>query len=107
MNLIDSTVFRQNVSILSNWVDSTPVNQMIDSVTYDLYESNNPFRKKFDKTDISNKGLRVVANTTTAIGAEVFSAFANPYYLTHKVTQIPVWYGNVVDAYKKVVSSEK
>ncbi len=107
MNLIDSTVFKQNVSILSNWVDSTPVNQIIDSVTYDLYESNNPFRKKFDKIDISNKGLRVAANTTTAIGAEVFSAFANPYYLTHKVTQIPVWYGSVVDAYKKVTGAGK
>ena len=107
MNLIDSTVFRQNISTLSNWVDSTPVNQMIDSVTYDLYESSNPFRKKFDKNEINNKGLRIVANTTTTMGAEIFSFFSNPYYLTHKVTRIPVWYNSVVDTYKKVTKSSK
>ncbi|MCM1338496.1 MAG: hypothetical protein NC191_02360 [Muribaculaceae bacterium] len=101
MNLIKSTVFKQNLDLLSNWVDSTPVSDMIDSVTYDVYESSNPFRKKFSKEEISNKGLRVAANTTTAIGAEVFSVFANPYYIPHKVMQIPVWYNNVVDAYKK------
>ena len=106
MNLIDSTVFRQNVSTLSNWVDSTPVNQMIDSVTYDLYESNNPFRKRFDKTDISNKGLRAVANATATVGAEIFSAFANPYYITHKITQIPILYDSVVDAYKNTMQND-
>lgn len=100
MNLIDSTVFRQNISTLSNWVDSTPVNEVIDKVTYDLYESNNPLRHKFDRNDIHNKGLRVAANTTTAVGAEVFSALTNPYYLTHKVTQIPVLYTSVVNVYK-------
>lgn len=107
MNLIDSMVFKQNMSVLSNWVDSTPVNQMIDSVTYDLYESNNPFRKKFDKTHINNKGLRVVANATTTVSAEVFSAFANPYYLTHKFTQIPIWCDSVVDVYKNTVQNNK
>lgn len=104
MNLIDSTVFKQNLSVLSNWVDSTPVNQVIDKVTYDLYESNNPLRRKFDKNDINNKVLRVAANTTTAVGAEFFSAFTNPYYLSHKVTQIPVIYTNVVDTYNKFSS---
>lgn len=105
MNLIDSTVFRQNISVLSNWVDSTPVNQVIDKVTYDLYESNNPLRRKFDKNDIDNKGLRIAANATTAVGAEFFSVFTNPYYLTHKVVQVPVYYKNIVDTYKKMVST--
>ena len=103
MNLIKTKVYQQNLANLHNWVDQTPVNEMIDTVTYDIYESNNPFRKKkFDKEQINNKSLRVAANTTTAIGAEVFSAFANPYYLSHKVTQVPVIYHNAVDAYKKV-----
>ena len=38
MNLIEATAFRQNVIDLSNWVDSTPVPQVIDTFTYDLYE---------------------------------------------------------------------
>ncbi len=100
MNLINQTL-TQNMSILSNWVDSTPAPQIIDTVTYDLYESNNPFRKKFSQNDINNKALRVAANTTTAVSAEVFSAFANPYYLTHKITNIPVAYKTVVAAYKR------
>lgn len=107
MNLIDSTVFRQNISVLSNWVDSTPVNEVIDKVTYDLYESNNPLRRSFGQNDINNKGLRVAANATTAVGAEFFSAFTNPYYLMHKVVQVPVLYSNVVNTYKKVSNNSK
>nr|QGT49864.1 hypothetical protein Melaina855_2510 [uncultured Candidatus Melainabacteria bacterium] len=104
MNLIDSTVFRQNVSSFSNWVDTTPVPQVINTVTYDLYESNNPLRRTFEKDDIHNKGLRIAANATTSVGAEIFSMFTNPYYLTHKITQVPVLYRSIVDAYKKVSS---
>ena len=103
MNLIKTKVYQQNLANLHNWVDNTPVNEMIDTVTYDVYESNNPFRKKrFNKEQINNTGLRVAANTTTAVGAEVFSVFANPFYLSHKVTQVPMFYHNAVDAYKKV-----
>ena len=101
MNLINATILKQNMSILSNWVDSTPVPDVIDSVTYDLYESSNPFRKTFSKEEISNRGLRVAANTTTAVGAEVFSAFANPFYLSHKLVSIPTMYTTVVDSYKR------
>lgn len=105
MNIIDVTVFKQGMSSISNWMDTTPVPQVIDTVTYDLYESNNPLRHKFDKDDINNKGLRIAANATTALSAEFFSAFTNPYYLSHKVTQVPVLYKNVVDTYKKVAST--
>lgn len=104
MNLITTTVFKQNMSVLSNWVDSTPMNEVIDTVTYDLYESSNPLRGSFGKNDINNKGLRVAANATTAVGAEFFSAFTNPYYLMHKVVQVPVLYSNVVDTYKKITN---
>ena len=100
MNLIESTAIRQNVIDLSNWVDSTPVPQVIDTFTYDLYESNNPFRYKFSREQIHNKPLRVAANTTTAVGAEVFSVLTNPYYITHKIVHIPTAYNSVVDAYK-------
>jgi hypothetical protein len=106
MNLIHSTVYQQNLKTFSNWVDTTPVNEMIDTVTYDLYESNNPFRKNFNEDEINNKGLRTVANATTAVGAEFFSAFTNPYYLSHKITQIPVLYNNVVETYKKASVKE-
>lgn len=100
MNLINTAII-QNLSNLSNWVDSTPTPQVIDTVTYDLYETSNPFRRTFDKGDISNKGLRIAVNTTTSVGAEVFSAFANPYYITHKIIQVPMAYKAVVDTYKK------
>ncbi len=100
MNLINTALI-QNISSLSNWVDSTPAPQVIDTVTYDLYETSNPFRRTFDKRDINNKGLRVAANATTTVSAEVFSAFANPYYITHKIAQIPTAYKTVVDTYKK------
>ena len=89
------------INALANWVDSTPMPQIIDTVTYDLYESNNPFRTSFSKEDISNKPLRIAANTTTTIGAEAFSMFTNPYYLTHKIVNIPTYYKNVVNSYQK------
>lgn len=101
MNLINTSLTYPNISqLLTNWVDSKPVPELLDSVTYDLYESNNPFRKTFNETDITNKGLRVAANTTAIVSAEAFSAFANPYYLFHKVTHIPIYYQSVVDKYK-------
>ena len=53
MDSINSAI-NQNLSILSNWVDSTPVPQVIDTMTYDIYESSNPFRQKFSK-NIDNK----------------------------------------------------
>ena len=90
------------INSLTNWVDSTPMPQIIDTVTYDLYESNNPFRTSFSKEDISNKPLRIAANTTTTIGAEAFSMFTNPYYLTHKIVNIPTYYKNVVNSYQKI-----
>lgn len=101
MSLLSISGIQQNISSLSGWVDSTPMNQVIDTVTYDLYESNNPFRRTFDKTDINNKGLRIAANTSARVGAEMFSAFTNPYYITHKVTQIPTLYNSAVNAYNR------
>lgn len=89
------------INSLTNWVDSTPMPQIIDTVTYDLYESNNPFRTSFSKEDISNKPLRIATNTTTTIGAEAFSMFTNPYYLTHKIVNIPTYYKNVINSYQK------
>ncbi len=105
MDLISATTFSQNITLLSNWVDSTPVNDVIDTVTYDLYESGNPFRHKFSKAQIPNKILRTTANATTTVGAEFFSAFTNPYYLTHKIVNIPVMYQNVVNTYKNNINS--
>ena len=98
----NSQIQNPNISlIVSGWVDAKPAPDLIDSVTYDLYESNNPFRKTFDKSEINNNGLRTAVNTTTRIGAEAFSAFANPYYLSHKITHIPVYYQTVVNKYKQ------
>ena len=100
MNLIN-TSFSQNISLFTNWIDSTPLPEVIDTVTYDLYEDNNPFRNKFSKKQIPNNQLRHTINTTTQIGAEIFSIFTNPYYLTHKIIHLPAMYNNVVGAYKK------
>ena len=100
MNLINLTILKQNFPALNNWIDTTSVPSAIDSVTYDLYESNNPFRKKFNDEEIKNKGLRVAVNTGTAVSAELFSAFTNPYYLTHKVIHVPLLYYQAVDTYK-------
>lgn len=100
MNLIP-TSFSQGISLLTNWVDiSKPLPEVIDTVTYDLYESNNPFRQKNDKK-IDNKALRYTVNTTSKVGAEVFSAFTNPYYLAHKVINLPFMYKNATETYKK------
>ncbi len=99
MNLINATT--SQISLFSNWIDSTTVPQIIDSVTYDLYESSNPLRQNFNKNDISNKGLRIAANTSATVGAEIFSAFANPYYLMHKIVNIPTAYNSVVETYRK------
>lgn len=101
MNLLDAAIYKHNMSVFANWVDSTPVNQVIDSVTYDLYEDSNPFRHKFSKEEINNKGLRIAANTSAAVGAEVFSVFSNPYYLMHKAVQVPVLCSKVVNTYKQ------
>lgn len=103
MDLINSA--NQNLSLLTNWVDSTPMPQVIDTVTYDLYESNNPFRQKFSQ-NIDNKVLKYTVYATTGIGAEMFSAFTNPYYLTHKMIQLPMMYQNVVGVYKKYSTSQ-
>lgn len=100
MYFINSTFIRQNLGILSNWADSTTVPEAIDSVTYDLYESSNPFRKKFTQDEIHNKSARIAANAGTAVGAEVFSVFTNPFYITHKIGQIPAFCNQVVSAYK-------
>ncbi len=100
MNLIQATVFKQNMINLSNWIDSTPASDVIDAITYDLYESNNPLRYKFSSSQISNKSLRVAANATTSVGAEVYSVFTNPYYITHKLVKIPAAYNSVVEMYK-------
>lgn len=100
MNSINTT-FNQNISLFSNWVDSTPVPQVIDTVTYDLYESNNPFKWNYNEQRIKNNVLRNTLNATTTVGAEFYSAFTNPYYLTHKIVNIPTNYKNVVNLYEK------
>ena len=83
-----------------------PLPQVIDTVTYDLYESNNPFRQKTDKK-FDNKALRYTVNATSAVGAEAFSVFTNPYYLTHKIVNLPVMYKNVANIYKKYSTQDK
>lgn len=99
MNIIETTL-NQNLLQLSNWVDSTPTSQIIDTMTYDLYESDNPFRK-ITSDNINNKTLRYTAKAVTDVGAEMFSVFANPYYLTHKIITLPTMYKSVAETYKK------
>ena len=99
MNLIQSKI-NSEYNHFSNWLDKTPLNTIVDNVTYDQYECNNPFRNRFSEKDITNSSLRHGLNATNMVGAEIFSAFANPYYLTHKIVSVPIYYNNVVETYK-------
>lgn len=99
MNLIQSTI-NNNFSKLSIWVEETPILDMIDTVTYDLYEGDNPFRQVEDE-NIDNKYLKTAVNVTSTVGAEFYSIFTNPYYLTHKIVSLPAMYEHVTDIYKK------
>ena len=98
MNLlnIQNTNF---TNTFNNWVNSRPLPNIIDEFTYDQYESNNPFRNRFNEDQIKLKEVRTTANAALAINAEVFSAFANPYYLGHKFMHIPTYYKNAVNLY--------
>lgn len=101
MNLLNTTFVNNNLSsVLKNWTDTSVIPQTIDSVTYDLYENNNPFRKIPAENGI-------LANTGAAVSAEIFSAFANPYYLPHKITRVPAAYTNVVNTYKKYSGNQR
>ncbi len=87
---------------LKNWADTKTIPQIIDAVTYDQYESDNPLRIKFsEKENIHNEKLRQTVDFAQDVGAEIVSAYINPFYLTHKVINIPTNYQNVVDTYKK------
>lgn len=95
-----------NRSFLSNWVDTIQVPQIINNLTYEYYESNNPFRFKIEDDQQNENSTNQIINATTIAGAELFSVFTNPYYLTHKIVQIPSLYRSVVDVYKKYSSSQ-
>jgi hypothetical protein len=103
MNLIHNHI----ISSLNNWVDSTPAPQIVDSLTYDQYEINNPLRLNFyNPKNIDNRYLRTGANIAKNIGTEVVSAYINPFYLTHKVVNAPaVAYQTVINAYSKAQNS--
>ena len=85
---------------LINWVNSKPIPDVIDTFTYDISESDNPFRQNYTKQELSP-----VAKNTKLVGAEVFSAFTNPYYLTHKIIHIPTYYQTAVSEYNKLQNS--
>jgi len=97
MNLITGQI----VQNFTNWIDAVSTPQIIDTVTYNVYDENNPFRVKFSSEDIHNKTFRMGANAAAAMGAETFSFFTNPYYLTHKIINAPQVYQSTIDAYKK------
>ena len=75
--------------------------QTIEEVTYDSYEGNNPFSKTFNNLQIEDKNIQSAVDTTKLIGAEAFSLFTNPFYLTHKFVQIPTYYKTIVENYTK------
>ena len=96
-----------NKSFLSNWTDSVQIPQIINNLTYNYYESNNPFRLKVEDDQQSENENNQISTFTTIVGAELFSVFTNPYYLTHKIVQIPSLYRSVVDVYKKYSSQDE
>ena len=52
--------------------------------------------------NIDNKHLKTTANVAQNVGAEIISAYINPYYLSHKIINIP---SNIVELYKKYSNS--
>ena len=60
-------------------------------------------RLNFSHLDnIDNKHLKTTANVAQNVGAEIISAYINPYYLSHKIINIP---SNIVELYKKYSNS--
>ena len=81
--------------------DVLDIPDIIDMYTYDDYESSNPLRIRFMKDKLENSFMKKAMNTTQNIGAEVISAYTNPYYIPHKIINLPNDYKNVVETYKK------
>ncbi len=96
-------ILNEQYNTFSNWVTQTPVPKIIDSVTYDTYESENPFRIDFfGNKPFENKFIKKTVNIAQNTGAEIYSAYTNPFYLTHKIVNIPTYYKNAVNAYKNI-----
>jgi len=103
MNII--TQFIKQNNLLPNLIESNNITDAIDEVTYNQYETSNPLRINFyDYKNINNKALQTTLKTTQNIGAEVLSAYTNPFYLVHKAINIPTDYQKAVDSYKKYSS---
>ena len=61
----------------------------IDSMTYNQYESSNPLRIKYQHVDsFENKNVKKTVLAAQGVGAEVYSLYANPFYLFHKLILI-------------------
>ena len=90
--------FRRNPPVMDDVLD---IPDIVDAYTYDEYESSNPLRIKFWGDQIKNSFLHKAIDTTQNVGAEVLSAYTNPYYIPHKIINLPNDYKNVVEAYKK------
>ncbi len=100
MNIITQYITKNN--LLPNLIESNNIKDAIDEVTYDQYETSNPLRINFyDYKNVNNKALQTTLKTTQNIGAEVLSAYTNPFYLFHKAINIPTDYRKAVDSYKK------
>ena len=90
-----------------NFPDRKQLAQTIEEVTYDSYEDNNPFSQTFNDIDIEDEDLKNTVVTVKAAGGEAFSAFTNPFYLTHKIIQLPEYYKNAVNLYKNTQKQNK
>ncbi len=101
MNIIDYYITQKKD--MKNWVQTRSVPKIIDEFTYKPYESDNPFRLDFSNqiNQISNDMVKQSVNVAQNVGAEVFSAYTNPYYLSHKMINMP---SNVVEIYNKYSS---
>lgn len=81
------------------WVAQTPTPKIIDTFTYDVYESENPFKIDFfGDGKINNNYMLKTLTATQNISAEVYSAYTNPFYMTHKIINLP---SQAVEIYKK------
>lgn len=100
MNIIRAAL-AQKQNILPYIVESDNLPDMIDEVTYKQYESSNPLRINFLENQKIDPTLKKTLTITQNLGAEVLSAYTNPFYWMHKAVQIPANSQAVIEFYKK------
>lgn len=103
MNAIN---YMQNkTDYIKTWTQNINGVRVFDELTYNQYESNNPLRLEYSHiNNIKNDKLRQSAQAAQYMGAEILSAYINPYYLSHKIINLP---SNISEIYQKYSAKQQ